>query len=257
MIDFDAVYNRGHRAGGARGGDGGDPRRPGADRRHHPQADVRAPDALRLRRRRHDRRQPQRLLRARHPPRAPAAVDGADLRRGDDAALRPRHAARHALPDGRRGQPHRRRRRCAADRRAAQDRARGRPRRQPAVPARRRHAAARDRPRQDRHFSRPGGDRARVQGGAGRGAEEGRRRGARRGGRPAARRPAERRGRDHRRPDAVVPRRGHEGGLRGDDRAPCPHAARIAAGADGARAARLRAQPRRASAPRRRRCCPR
>ncbi len=43
-------------------------------------------------------------------------------------------------------------------------------RRQPAVPARRRHAAARDRPRQDRHLSRPGRHRRGIQEAAGRGA---------------------------------------------------------------------------------------
>ena len=62
-----------HRAGGARGRARSDPGRRGEDRGRHPQADVRAADALRLRRRRHHRRQSQRLLRARHPARDAAA----------------------------------------------------------------------------------------------------------------------------------------------------------------------------------------
>ena len=47
--------------------------------------------------------------------------------RGDDAALRPRHAARHALPAGCVRQPYRRRRRHRAGRRAAHERPRHRP----------------------------------------------------------------------------------------------------------------------------------
>ena len=44
---------------------------------------------------------PNVYLRTRHPPRDRPAIDGDHLRRGHDAAVRPRPAARHALPHGR------------------------------------------------------------------------------------------------------------------------------------------------------------
>ena len=101
--DFDAVYREiiapAVNAGRARS----DPRRRGEDRRRHPQADVRAADALQLRGRRHHRRQSQRLLRARHPPRDAAALDRDPVRGGHDPAVRHRAAARHSLPDQRAG----------------------------------------------------------------------------------------------------------------------------------------------------------
>ena len=53
QADFDAVYQEVIAPAVSRRARA-DPGRRGADRRHHPQADVRAPDALRLCRRRHD-----------------------------------------------------------------------------------------------------------------------------------------------------------------------------------------------------------
>ena len=67
-IDFDAVYHEMIAPAVERGRARADARGRGKGRRHHPQADVRAADALRLRGGRHHRRQSQRVLRARHPP---------------------------------------------------------------------------------------------------------------------------------------------------------------------------------------------
>ena len=100
---FRRGLSRDHRAGGERGRARPDPRRRGEDRRRHPQADVRAADALQLRDRRHHRRQSQRLLRARHPPRDAAALDRDPVRGGHHPAVRHRAAARHSLPDQRAG----------------------------------------------------------------------------------------------------------------------------------------------------------
>ena len=152
---FRRRLSRDHRAGRERGRARSDPRRRGEDRRRHPQADVRAADALQLRGRRHHRRQSERLLRARHPPRDAAALDGDPVRGGNDPAVRHRAAARHPVPDQRAGravQPGRLRR---GDREAA---ARGEEepaRRQSAVSAARLHAAQRGRSYQDRHVPRP------------------------------------------------------------------------------------------------------
>ena len=93
---FRRRLSRDHRAGRERGGARSDPRRRGEDRRRHPQADVRAADALQLRGRRHHRRQSQRLLRARHPPRDAAALDRDPVRGRHDPAVRHRAAARHS-----------------------------------------------------------------------------------------------------------------------------------------------------------------
>ena len=145
---------RDHRAGGERGRPRADSRRRGEGRRRHPQADVRAADAVPIRRRRHHRRQSQRLLRAWHPPRHAAALHGDPVRGRHDAAVRHRAAARHSVSD-QRGRRAVRPGRLLRDHRQAIARGEGKSaRRQSAVPASGIHAAPRGRPHQDRHVPR-------------------------------------------------------------------------------------------------------
>ena len=80
-VDFDAVYEAAAGAGDPRGGAGAAARRPGARRGDDPQADVRAADPRRLRGRRPDDRERERLLRARRPPRRAPVLDRARQRR--------------------------------------------------------------------------------------------------------------------------------------------------------------------------------
>ena len=152
---FRRGLSRDHRAGRERGRARSDPRRRGEDRRRHPQADVRAADALQLRDRRHHRRQSQRLLRARHPPCDAAALDRDPVRGRHHPAVRHRAAARHSLPDQRAGRAVQSGRLRRRDRQAARRGEGESARRQSAVPAARLHAASRGRPHQDRHVPRP------------------------------------------------------------------------------------------------------
>ena len=82
LVDFDAVYHELIAPAVEAAGTRGHPRRRGNDRRDHPQADVRAAHPVRVRRRRPDDGQRQRLLRAGRPPRRAALEHGAPVRAG-------------------------------------------------------------------------------------------------------------------------------------------------------------------------------
>ncbi len=171
--DFDAVYREIIAPAVVDGWARPDPGRRGAGRRHDPQADVRTADALRLCRRRHHRRQSQRVLRTRHPARDAAAQHRDPVRGRHDAAVRHRAAARRSLPHQRHRHAARpesmRGQRGAATAGSAPEPAR----RQSAVPAARLHAAVRRRSQQDRHLPRPVRLFEKVQGAPGRGPQEG------------------------------------------------------------------------------------
>ena len=156
VIDFDAVYRELIEPAIEAADLDAAPRRRGAGRRDHPQADVRAADPVRVRGRRSHHRQRQRLLRARRAPRRQAGDDGAAVRRRRRAtAVRCRAAAHAAVSARTRRQAGRRRGgRRQASRRLLKPRPGGR-RRQPGLSAGRglsRHPA-----HQDRRLPRTGG----------------------------------------------------------------------------------------------------
>ncbi len=242
--DFDAVYREIIAPAVSEAGPRADPRRRGEGRRRHPQADVRAADAVPIRRRRHHRRQSQRLLRARHPPRHAAALHGDPVRGRHDAAVRHRAPARHSVSDQRSWRAVRPGR-LLRDHRQATARGEGKSaRRQSAVPASGIHAAPRGRPHQDRHVPRTLRLFEAVQGAARRGPRQGRGGGQGCDRRSVLRQPARRRGG---RGGRHVPQPARREGACRDDRPVPPHAGAAAARTHGARAVRLRAQPREAA----------
>ena len=179
IVDFDRIYADGHRAGGRGGRPRRRARRRGEGRRLHPQADVRAHPAQRIRHRRSHHSQRQRLLRARHPPRGAAGNDRADHGAGIAAALRRRPVARAALCARRRRRADRR---CGRERGADAAADRGaRPSGDglAAVPVARGLSGGADRPVEDRRLSHPGRLRRNAEEEARRRARR-RRRGARR-----------------------------------------------------------------------------
>ena len=179
-VNFDAVYAEllapAIREAGPRPASGG----PGARRRPHPQADVRAADPRRLRGRRSDDRKRQRLLRARRPARRPAVLHRAGQRRRQADALRPRARPSAAYSLTRDGRPSDRA--ATSKRSSLRSRRRATPR--PTAPCSSSSAIspARDRPAQDGRLSRARGVLGRGQAPSRRRTRAGRRRATRRGG---------------------------------------------------------------------------
>ena len=212
----------GHRSGDRRCRAAVRPRGRGAGRRDHPQADVRAAAAVRLRRGGPLHGQRQRVLRAGDPARHPALEHRAPARRGILAAVRRRALARHALPAqaGGRPAPRPRGRRPGGARRAA---ARGAHAHdgQPAVPDAHRPGAARHERAGHRAVPRAGRGRHGAAETPRRGATVGRpRRHARRAGRTG--RPRRHRGRPGDRPAASRIWPSKPGAPRWTSSPPCP-----------------------------------